>query len=81
MPHLAGLVCLSAFDLALYDAFGKLHEVKAFECLTQEWLGEMDLSQFSGAGRKVCWEVSCRLSRDAGDETTGLAFGGRTGCD
>ncbi|MDB4624103.1 mandelate racemase/muconate lactonizing enzyme family protein [Akkermansiaceae bacterium] len=46
MPHLAGLVCLSAFDLALYDAFGKLHEVKAFESLTQEWLGEMDLSHF-----------------------------------
>ncbi len=46
MPHLAALVCLSAFDLALYDAFGKLHEIKAFECLTQEWLGEMDLSHF-----------------------------------
>ena len=46
MPHLAGLVCLSAFDLALYDAFGKLHGVKAFECLDQEWLGGMDLSHF-----------------------------------
>lgn len=46
MPHLAALVCLSAFDLALYDAFGKLHEVKAFECLDQKWLGEKDLSHF-----------------------------------
>lgn len=46
MPHLAALVCLSAFDLALYDAFGKLHEVGAFECLTKEWLGEMDLGKF-----------------------------------
>ncbi len=46
MPHLAGLVCLSAFDLALYDAFGKLHGVKAFECLSKEWLGENDLGDF-----------------------------------
>ncbi|MGC6426031.1 MAG: enolase C-terminal domain-like protein [Akkermansiaceae bacterium] len=46
MPHLAALVCLSAFDLALYDAFGKLHNVKAFECLDQSWLGEKDLSHF-----------------------------------
>lgn len=46
MPHLAALVCLSAFDLALYDAFGKLHEVGAFECLDEKWLGENDLSHF-----------------------------------
>ncbi len=46
MPHLAALVCLSAFDLALYDAFGKLHDVGAFEFLDQEWLGEKDLSHF-----------------------------------
>lgn len=46
MPHLAGLVCLSAFDLALYDAFGKLHQVGAFECLDAQWLGDHDLSQF-----------------------------------
>ena len=46
MPHLAALVCLSAFDLALYDAFGKLHEVGAFECLDRKWLGENDLSKF-----------------------------------
>ena len=35
MPHLAGLVCLSAFDLALYDAFGKFYGIGAFECLSQ----------------------------------------------
>lgn len=46
MPHLAALVCLSAFDLALYDAFGKLNNVGAFECLDQKWLGEKDLSHF-----------------------------------
>jgi L-alanine-DL-glutamate epimerase-like enolase superfamily enzyme len=46
MPHLAALVCLSAFDLALYDAFGKLHNVGAFECLDKQWLGDHDLSHF-----------------------------------
>lgn len=46
MPYLAALVCLSAFDLSLYDAFGKLHGVKAFECLGKEWLGDHDLSYF-----------------------------------
>ncbi len=46
MPHLAALVCLSAFDLALYDAFGKLHGVGAFACLDQHWLGDHDLSRF-----------------------------------
>ena len=46
MPHLAALVCLSAFDLALYDGFGKLHGVGAFECLSEEWLGEADLAKF-----------------------------------
>lgn len=46
MPHLAGLVCLSAFDLALFDAFGKLHNIGAFECLDQQWLGDRDLSHF-----------------------------------
>lgn len=44
MPHLAALVCLSAFDLALYDAFGNLHGVPAFDTLSQKWLGDADLS-------------------------------------
>lgn len=52
MPHLAGLVCLSAFDLALYDAFGKLHNVGAFECLDQSWLGGNDLSHFLEPSKK-----------------------------
>jgi L-alanine-DL-glutamate epimerase-like enolase superfamily enzyme len=52
IPHLAALVCLSAFDLALYDAFGRLHGVGAFECLGKEWLGEKDLSHFLEPAKK-----------------------------
>ncbi len=45
MPHLAALVCLSPFDLALYDAFGNLHGVGAFETLDSSWLAS-DLACF-----------------------------------
>ncbi len=45
MPHLAGLVGLSLFDLAIYDAFGKLHERPVFETLSRDFLGS-DLANF-----------------------------------
>lgn len=52
MPHLAALVCLSAFDLALYDAFGNLHGIPAFDTLSKEWLGEADLSTMLAPAEK-----------------------------
>jgi L-alanine-DL-glutamate epimerase-like enolase superfamily enzyme len=45
MPRLAALVCCSAFDLALHDAFGKLLGVPTFKTFTSEYL-ESDLSCF-----------------------------------
>ena len=45
MPHLAGLVCHSVFDLAIYDAYGQLHQRPVFQTLDREWIGS-DLSQF-----------------------------------
>ena len=45
MPYLAGLVCLSAFDLALYDAFGNANDVGVFESLGEEFLNE-DLDRY-----------------------------------
>jgi L-alanine-DL-glutamate epimerase-like enolase superfamily enzyme len=38
MPWLAALVCASAFDLALYDAFGMLHDVPAYDIYSAQWL-------------------------------------------
>ena len=35
VPHLAALVCTSAFDLALHDAYGVLHEVSTYETYNQ----------------------------------------------
>jgi L-alanine-DL-glutamate epimerase-like enolase superfamily enzyme len=43
MPWLAALVCCSAFDLAVYDAFGMLAGKPVFETLGRGWLAK-DLS-------------------------------------
>lgn len=43
IPWLAALVCCSPFDLALYDAFGKLVEKPVYETLGPEYLSS-DLS-------------------------------------
>jgi L-alanine-DL-glutamate epimerase-like enolase superfamily enzyme len=45
MPLLAGLVCLSAFDLALHDAFGQLLLRPVYETYTSEFIAR-DLDSF-----------------------------------
>ncbi len=45
MPYLAALVCCSAFDLALYDAYGKLHGIAAFDCFNAKYMNR-DLSSY-----------------------------------
>lgn len=45
MPHLAALVCNSAFDIALHDAFGQLVGRPVYDTYGPEFLGS-DLSEF-----------------------------------
>ena len=45
MPLLAALVCLSAFDIALHDAFGQLHGRPIYSTYTSEFLS-LDLDAF-----------------------------------
>ena len=45
MPWLAALVCLSAFDIALHDAYGVLHGVPTYETYTAEYMNR-DLSSY-----------------------------------
>jgi L-alanine-DL-glutamate epimerase-like enolase superfamily enzyme len=45
LPHLGALVCYSPIDLAIYDAYGNLHERPVFETLTKDFLAS-DLSNF-----------------------------------
>ncbi len=45
MPLLAGLVCLSVFDIALHDAFGQLHQRPVYSTYTAEFMSQ-DLGRF-----------------------------------
>jgi L-alanine-DL-glutamate epimerase-like enolase superfamily enzyme len=45
MPWLAALVCFSPFDLALHDAYGKLHQVPVFETYNARFMNR-DLGDF-----------------------------------
>ena len=45
MPWLAALVCCSAFDIALHDAYGVLHGVPVYETYGPEFMN-VDLSHF-----------------------------------
>jgi L-alanine-DL-glutamate epimerase-like enolase superfamily enzyme len=38
VPHLAALVCTSAFDLALHDAFGVLHGVSTYDTYNPQFM-------------------------------------------
>lgn len=54
MPWLAALVCCSAFDLALHDAYGEVHGRPVYETYTREFLNG-DLSRWlePAAGSRV----------------------------
>ena len=45
MPWLAALICCSAFDIALHDAYGVLHDVPVYETYGPDWMND-DLSHF-----------------------------------
>lgn len=45
IPLLAALVCLSAFDIALHDAYGRLHDVPIYQTYSRGWMNH-DLSWY-----------------------------------
>jgi len=45
LPHLAALICLSAFDIALHDAYGQVHGRDIYEMYGAEFLSR-DLSDY-----------------------------------
>jgi L-alanine-DL-glutamate epimerase-like enolase superfamily enzyme len=53
LPRLAALVCSSPFDLALHDAFGRLHGISPFEACRGPWLDETLVEFLSPGSRKV----------------------------
>jgi len=45
IPHLAALVTLSAFDIALHDAYGQLHQVPIYQTYNARYMNQ-DLAHF-----------------------------------
>ena len=45
MPWLAALVCNSLFDIALHDAYGRLHDCDIYETYNAQWMNR-SLEQF-----------------------------------
>jgi len=45
LPHLASLVCFSLFDIAVHDAFGKLHNVETYQSYNEEFMNR-DLGDY-----------------------------------
>lgn len=45
IPWLAALVCFSAFDLALHDAYGVHHQMETYQCYGTPWMNR-DLADF-----------------------------------
>ncbi|MBN1583349.1 MAG: hypothetical protein JXA89_21750 [Anaerolineae bacterium] len=56
MPWLAALVCCSAFDIALHDAFGMLHQTPVYLCYGSDFMND-DLAHFltPAAGTEVAF--------------------------
>ena len=38
MPYLAGLVCFSAFDIAIHDAYGNVNQVPVYNTYNEEYM-------------------------------------------
>ncbi len=47
LPALAAMLCYAPFDLALYDAYGRIHRIDVFETLTEGWMN-YDLGRYFG---------------------------------
>ena len=82
MPRLAALVCASAFDLALHDAFGVLHGVPAYATYNRRYLNH-DLSRYltpaAGSGVSFAGTYPEDFLRAPPRRAAGVALGGRTG--
>jgi L-alanine-DL-glutamate epimerase-like enolase superfamily enzyme len=72
MPLLAGLICLSVFDLALHDAFGQLHQRPIYSTYTSEFMSRdladllMPVSPVPQASR---FDFK-KLTKEQGDQLT-----------
>lgn len=83
MPWLAALVCNSAFDLALHDAYGVLHGVPTYQTYNATYMNA-DLGQYLTAADGADTRFSRQefldeyaLAEEADEESDGVRFAGR----
>ncbi|MFA6291673.1 MAG: enolase C-terminal domain-like protein [Victivallales bacterium] len=50
VPHLAQLICNSAFDLALHDAYGKVNDISSYNSYNSQYMNQ-DLGFYFGDSR------------------------------
>jgi L-alanine-DL-glutamate epimerase-like enolase superfamily enzyme len=65
MPWLAALVCCSAFDIALHDAYGRANDVPVYETYDAPWMSR-DLAHFLTPAADRAGEVSFACKWPAG---------------
>ena len=63
MPWLAALVCCSAFDIALHDAYGVLHGRPVYQTYGPEWMNA-DLSAYLSPAADVKFSFQNRYPQD-----------------
>ncbi len=63
MPYLAALVCLSAFDIAVHDAFGNLHGRDIYDCYNDKFMTR-DLASFLEPAEGSGVSFKCRYVQD-----------------
>jgi len=52
MPYLAAIICVSAFDIALHDAYGILHDVDIYQTYNRDFLSR-DLASFLSPAKRA----------------------------
>lgn len=68
LPSLAATVCMSPFDLALYDAFGVLHGTTVFSLFGEQWMNNdlahyyhLDARGTDGASERAAMDIAQRF--------------------
>ena len=70
MPYLSALVCNSLFDIAIYDAFGNLNKIGAFDYFTPQYMNH-----------DLAWYYTIDIEDEKQKEEYLRIFGGKYPCD
>lgn len=63
LPRLAALVCCSAFDIALHDAYGNMHRIPVYETYNSEYMNA-DLAHFIAPAERTRVSFAGKYPKD-----------------